>query len=394
MTNSSSHRSLTPEDLAHPHPVYVVWELTLRCDQACRHCGSRAGAPRADELDTAEALDVVEQLAAMGVREITLIGGESYLRPDWVDIARAITDRGIVCSVVSGGRHLSPERARRAKEAGIRSVSISFDGLEETHDGLRAVPGSWRSALAAVDAVREVGLVATVNSQINARNHTELEALGAVLFEHGIKAWQLQLTTPMGRAADQDHLVLQPWQILDVLPRLERLSEQARAAGCLLMASNNIGYFGPHEGALRAGGHWIGCTGGRWSLGLQSDGTVKACSSLPSEPYGARSVREAPIAEIWATDRALERVGSRSVDDLWGFCRDCYYAEVCMAGCVWTAHTFLGRPGNMPYCHHRALELRQQGLRERLVLEEPAPGRSFDHGTWRLVVEPWEDEQG
>src|SRR5262245_28219769 len=65
-------------------PTYAVWELTLRCDLACRHCGSRAGRARPDELSTEEALDVVRQLAELGTREVTLIGGEAYLRDDWV----------------------------------------------------------------------------------------------------------------------------------------------------------------------------------------------------------------------------------------------------------------------------------------------------------------------
>jgi len=64
MAATPSHpRALTPEDLAQPHPVFVVWEITLACDQACRHCGSRAGLARASELDTSEALDLVRQLA-------------------------------------------------------------------------------------------------------------------------------------------------------------------------------------------------------------------------------------------------------------------------------------------------------------------------------------------
>src|SRR5262245_65386103 len=75
--------------------VYVVWELTLRCDHACHHCGSRAAREREDELSTGEALDVVTQLAAMGAREVTLIGGEAYLRDDWDVIARAIVERGM-----------------------------------------------------------------------------------------------------------------------------------------------------------------------------------------------------------------------------------------------------------------------------------------------------------
>src|SRR6516162_9416784 len=60
------------------HPAYVVWELTLACDQPCTHCGSRAGDARPTELSTEAALKVVDQLAAAGAREVVLIGGEAY----------------------------------------------------------------------------------------------------------------------------------------------------------------------------------------------------------------------------------------------------------------------------------------------------------------------------
>ena len=60
-----------------PHPAYVVWELTLACDQPCTHCGSRAGDARANELSTEEALRVVGELAAMNAKEVVLIGGEA-----------------------------------------------------------------------------------------------------------------------------------------------------------------------------------------------------------------------------------------------------------------------------------------------------------------------------
>src|SRR5258708_39008487 len=118
-------------------PIYAVWEITLRCDLACVHCGSRAGRARPDELTTAECLDLVDQLAALGVREVTLIGGAPYLRDDWLEIVRALRRRGMQATMTSGGPGLAAERVAAAAEAGLQSVSVSIDGLEETHDRLR-----------------------------------------------------------------------------------------------------------------------------------------------------------------------------------------------------------------------------------------------------------------
>ena len=65
-----------------------------------------------------------------------------------------------------------------------------------------------------------------------------------------------------------------------------------------------------------------------------------------------------------------------------------------MAGCTWTSHCVLGKPGNNPYCSHRALEFEAKGLRERLVRRESAPGKPFDHGSFEIVVEPMPEPDG
>ena len=371
--------------------VYVVWELTLRCDLACKHCGSRAGKARDDELDTREALDVVQQLAAMGAREITLIGGEAYLRDDWATIARAIKDAGMACTMTTGGRGMTEERARLARESGIDSVSVSLDGLQETHDLQRGVRGSFESACTALSNLRAEGVPITVNTQVNRISFPDLDALLDLLIDEGCHAWQVQLTVPMGRAADRPEWLLQPYDLLTVMPKLAELKVRGEEHGVRLWPGNNVGYFGPHEHVLKADvsrdAHGMGCTAGKHVLGIEADGAIKGCPSLPTSAYTGGHVRLRSIQEIWDHTRELRFTRDRTVDDLWGFCRSCYYADVCRAGCTWTSHVILGKPGNNPYCHHRALEHARVGTRERLVKVSPAPGVPFDHGLFEIVVE-------
>lgn len=378
--------------------THAVWEITLKCNLACSHCGSRAGDARAQELDTTEALDLVRQLQEAGIREISLIGGEAYLRPDWLQIAAEIARRGMFCTMVTGGLGISAHLARRMAEAGIASVSLSIDGLQATHDALRGVPGSWRAAFAALGHLREAGIQVSVNTQINRRSLPELAALYDLLRETGIHSWQVQLTVPMGRAADQSEILLQPYELLDLFPLLAELAERGLKDGIRLRPGNNVGYFGPYETLLRGAGnaeqHWMGCMAGIQVLGIEADGAIKGCPSLPTTPYTGANIRDLSLQEIIATTEplnfnrlALEDEAS-ATRDLWGFCGDCYYAEVCRGGCSWTAHVFFGRRGNNPYCHHRALEQARHGLRERLEPIAPAPGDPFDHGLFQLVVEP------
>jgi len=376
-----------------PFPAYVVWELTLRCDHACTHCGSRAGVARERELSTDEALVVVDQLAAMGAREVVLIGGEAYLHDGFTTIVGALRDRGIAPALTTGGRGITAELAAELARVGLAYASVSIDGLEATHDRMRHLRGSWRSAMTALDRLRAAGIATASNINLNRLNHRDLEPLYDELRARGIASWQVQITSPLGRAADRTAMLLQPWDLLDVVPRVAALKKRAAADGIVLTPGNNLGYFGPEEQALRSihatdRDHWRGCQAGRFVMGIESNGAVKGCPSLQTTAYVGGNVTTSSLASIWETAPELAFTRRRTVDDLWGFCRSCPFAADCMGGCSFTAHAVFGRPGNNPYCHFRARSFAKQGLRERLVPATDAPGTPFDNGTFEIVVEP------
>jgi len=387
-----SVRAVSDADRLGCVPVHVVWEITLACDQKCRHCGSRAGRTRAGELSTAECVEVIDALARLGTREITLIGGEVYLRRDWTELVREIRARDIRCTAQTGARNLGPERLAAAVAAGLQGVGVSIDGLAPLHDELRGVPGSHARAIDALRRIKAAGIDASVNTQIGARTLADLPALMDEIVDAGATHWQTQLTVAMGNAVDHDEILLQPHALREVMPALARLFHRGMQRGLLLAVGNNIGYFGPYEHLWRGLGdertHWSGCGAGRLTMGIEADGTIKGCPSLATVGFAGGNVRDAGLAELWARSPELHFGRLRDRDDLWGFCRGCYYADVCRGGCTWTAHSLFGRAGNNPYCHHRVLTLAGQGLRERVVKRKEAPDRSFAIGEFALVLEP------
>jgi len=390
----ATRRRLDVVHSAH-HPRYVVWELTLRCDHACTHCGSRAGIARETELTTAQALEVVEQLAAMGAKEVVLIGGEAYLHDGFFEIVRALSIRDMSPVMTTGGRAIDLALATRMREAGLLRCSVSIDGLEPTHDAMRARRGSYRDGLRAIRAIADAGMVVQANTNFNRLNEKDLEPLYETLLAAGVRAWQVQLTSPLGRAADRPEMLLQPWEPLQPLPRIAELKKRGFRDGLILMPGNNLGFFGPEEALLRSpfeGGadHFRGCMAGRYVLGIESDGAVKGCPSLQTASYVGGTLRERALADIWSGTKELAFTRARTQEDLWGFCRECPYAEVCMGGCSFTAHGFFGKTGNNPYCHFRAMEHRRRGLRERLVATDAASGLPFDHGLFEIVLEPFD----
>ena len=376
-----------------PVPSYAVWELTLACDQRCSACGPRAGKARSDELSTEEALGVVDQLAAIGVGEVTLIGGEAYLRDDVLPVIRRIRERGMKSTMTTGGLTLTRARVDALVEAGIELVSVSIDGLEATHDLLRGTPGGWRRAFDALRYVREAGVRIAANTQINRRSMGELYPLGERLAQEGIVAWQMFLTIAHGNAADHEQMLLQPYMLVEVYEELERVLDLCDARGIRFWPGNNLGYFGPLEQRLRrhqnADAHYKGCQAGRTGLGIESNGALKSCPSLGGPANTGGNLRDRSLLELWEQAPQMRALGRRTVDDLWGYCKECYYADPCLAGCTATSEPLFGRPGNNPFCHHRVLDLKDKGLRERLVQVERAPDEPFGMGRFELIEEAW-----
>lgn len=377
------------------HPAYVVWELTLKCDHACTHCGSRAVTARPSELTTAEALDVAKQLAAMKAREVVLIGGEAYLHDGFLEIVRALSGAGITTIMTTGGLAITRELAGKMRDAGMSRVSVSVDGLEETHDRMRARKGSFAAAMAALANLKSAGITIQANTNFNRLNRGELEPLYECLLAAGAKTWQVQITSPLGRAADRPDMLLQPWDLIDLVPRIADLKVRGLKDGFLIMPGNNLGYFGREEALLRSqkpgdGDHFQGCVAGRYTMGIESDGAVKGCPSLQTAHYVGGNLRDMSVKQIWDETPQLAFTRARTVEDLWGFCRTCPFAATCLGGCTFTAHSVFGRPGNNPYCQFRAQQFAAKGQRERLVPAKAAPGLPFDNGTFDVVVEPFD----
>ncbi len=382
--------------------TYAVWELTLRCNLGCIHCGSRAGDSRSNELSLAEALDLVAQLAEVGVREVSLIGGEAFLRSDWLEVAREIRRQGMRLTMTTGGFGLGPKLAAEMADVGFSRVSVSIDGLKETHDYLRGRPGSWDWCFRALKALQEVGIEASTNTQLNRLTAPELPLLYEAIREAGVLVWQVQNTVPMGNAADRPEILFQPKDLLDVHPLLHYIMQRGLDEGLRMAPGNNIGYFGPYERRFRlrrntpnpGTAFWVGDPGGVLSLGIESDGTIKADPSLPTDDYAGGNIREKSLREILYESDRLTFNDDGGVDHLWGFCKTCEFAEVCRGGETWTSHVFFDRRGNNPLCHHRSLFHAAQGLQEKVQLAERAAGIPFDNGVFDISVRPAHEKLG
>lgn len=375
-------------------PVHVVWEITLACNLKCSHCGSRAGKVRPGELTTEECFSVIDSLKRLGTREITIIGGEAFLRKDWLQIIEHISKSGIECTMQSGAYNLTEERIINAKKAGIKGIGVSIDGLAGTHNKIRGRKDSFAHATRCLELLKQYDVHSGVNTVITKLNRHELFELTDILISYGVRNWQIQLAVAMGNAVDNsEELLLQPYELIELYDDLAKIYIKALAGRLLIQAGNNIGYFGPYEHLWRQGEekYYTGCSAGHTTLGIEADGKIKGCPSLPTTEYTGGNVKDMALEDIWKYSEVMFFSRYRNKEELWGGCKGCYYESSCLAGCTWTSHVLFGKRGNNPYCHHRALELKKKGLRERIRKIQEAPGHSFDTGLFEIIVE---NEQG
>lgn len=341
-------------------PRTAVWELTLGCNLCCRHCGSRAGRPRDHELTEEEAFRLADELVDLGLERITLSGGEPTMSPYWVELGARLVQAGVKVNLISNGMGWSGDHARRAKDAGFESAAFSVDGFAQAHDYIRDVAGAFDHVLEAFAACRAAGLPVGVVTTVYRHNLKDLRALRGFLREQGVRSWQVQIGNPAGNMKDHPDLVIVPRDLLEIVPELAALRREAEKPDIYI--GDNVGYFGPYEKDLRDTGReidfWLGCRAGLQVIGIESDGGIKGCLSLPSElnqedRFLEGNVRERSLTDIWCDPDAFAYNRQFTVARLSGFCGTCKYNEVCRGGCLWTSFSHSGDRYENPFCYYR-----------------------------------------
>ena len=325
-----------------------VWELTLACCFSCKYCGSKAGAPRMNELSTEECLKVAGQLADLGCERVSLIGGEVFIRPDWATIAKALTERNVKVSVITNGYMFSDKLISQLKYVDIESVAVSIDGPEPIHDAFRQ-NGSFRRAIHAIDVLSESGIPVSVISTLHSRNASHLDELYEVLKRKNIFAWQLQACSPMGNASDAAFSTDIHFE--DVIRFVvDHLKESEFRIGI----ADNIGYYTEAEGYLRGNPSgkavFTGCRAGLSGIGIDSIGNVRGCEAMYDEYFIEGNLREKSLKEIWNDPDAFSYNRCFTPDQLTGKCKTCEYGRICAGGCRSYNYFSTGKMYESPYC--------------------------------------------
>ena len=337
-------------ELVEAHPLrQIFWECTLRCNLHCRHCGSDCKVTAsAKDMPLEDFLGVLRSVKAAGLDShrimVVVTGGEPLMRPDLERCGRAFHELEFAWGMVTNGFALTPARLQGLLDAGLGSMTISLDGLEENHDWLRGVPGSFSRASRAIGLAASCeGLAFDVVTCVNRRNFDQLPAIRDHLIALGVKAWRLFTIFPVGRAAEEADLQLPREQFRSLMEFIKTTRKEGRikaSYGC-------EGFLGNYEGEVRD--HFFFCQAGVSVGGILSDGSISACTSIRSDYHQGNIYRGDDFMEVWNHRFQPYRDRSWMQKDACGACR---FWRYCRGGGM----HLRGEDGRLLFCHMDRLE--------------------------------------
>lgn len=344
-------------------PICLTWELTYACNLACVHCLSSSGRRDPRELTTAECRSVIDELQRLQVFYVNIGGGEPTVRRDFWELVEYATAHQVGVKFSTNGSRITPEAAERVTRSDYVDVQISIDGATaEVNDHVRG-PGSYATAVRAMEHLATAGFRGFKLSVVVTRqNACQLDDFMALADRYGA---QLRLTRlrPSGRGAD-------------VWDELHPTAAQQREVYGWLTAHGEEVLTGDSFFHLSAYGQALPglnlCGAGRVVCLIDPVGDVYACPFAIHHEFLAGNVREpGGFARVWReSDLFLELRRPTSA----GACASCGFFDKCRGGCM-AAKFFTGLPldGPDPEC--------VLGHGERLLAargDAPAPRPSVD----------------
>jgi AdoMet-dependent heme synthase len=336
-------------------PLSVHFDLTYRCNERCVHC--YLDHDDHGELTTAECLAVMEELARAGTLFLTFSGGEIFLRPDLYEILAAARRLHFDVSLKTNALLVTPERAARLREFGVRRVQISvYSDIPEVHDAITKVPGSLQRTLAAIPLLLEQGLQVKLACPLMRENLLAYRGVMVLAEKIGVP-YVLDLTiTPMmdGSEGPLAHRIPVS-SLLPVMqdPKLHACKPQpsAEAARAMKEYPAQIGS-AVSSGIESSAYEDLPCSAGHNGCYISPYGDVFPCVQLPQ---AAGNLRRKRFSDIWYHAPQLERLRGIRESQL-PVCSRCEIRSYCER-CPGLA---LMEGGDLLGAYERACELAEQ----------------------------------
>ena len=338
-------------------PKSVDISLTGKCNLHCAYCFYHNEMASRPDLPKEEWFTFFAELGRLAVRDVTLSGGEVFMRPDLWELVDGLIENRLRYSINTNGT-LVTEKTLAELEKGKRrrrlsSIQVSIDGsCAEVHDKSRG-KGSFERALRGLRLLKEARLPVTVRVTVNRYNVDDLANVARLLLEDiGLASFGTNDAMPMGAGcSNQATITLTPQQQFQAMKSLAALSETYNGRITALAGPLAKWRMYREMEHARATGEkttrwemgWLSACGCMFNkLGIHQDGVIVPCDMLSKLELGR--MNEQSFSEIWSEHPLLEALKSRRnirMTDVPG-CEDCEWTSFCNGGCPGLAYEMTG----------------------------------------------------
>lgn len=302
------------------HSLFI--EMTGLCNEHCRHCGSSCGdftpTNQLTDDEIKHILDTVKEDFDISSLRLCITGGEPLLRPGFFDIMDYAHKLGFRWGMTSNGLLIDKECARRLHETAMGTISISLDGLRETHDWFRQVPGSYDKTVTGINNLLSEGGFnhIQITTVVHHKNINELDEMYSTFKKIGVRSWRVINIEPIGRAAESDELLLTN----DEYKTLFRFINRKRFEDPSFPVTYGCSHFLGTKYEREVRDWYFLCNAGIYTASIMYNGDVGACLDIERRPETIQgNVRETRFKEIWDNHFEIFRTDYKKC----GKCADC-----------------------------------------------------------------------
>lgn len=288
----------------------VDFEITKKCEWKCLYCYLR----RWDqELSTAKAKEIIDQIAELNPENVNFTGGEPLLRDDFKElVAYAINEKELHLSIYSNGSLIDEEMAEFLSSYGVK-VCLKLDSLDKkTQDFLTGVNGSCEAIMKAISHLKAHGYTGNpslaTHSAVTKFNIATIPEIWKWTMSRNIRPHCTRLV-PNGQGLKNFKLLMPTPQEFKTL--FEKIAE----------IENRKNYNIPFPSAF-------GCIKLFTSCFISSLGDVHLCSNAP---LVAGNIFDSSLSEIIKTSEIF-KIADNIEEKIKGKCRTCDSKSICY-GC-------------------------------------------------------------
>ena len=336
-------------------PRHVDLEITSRCNLRCRYCYYFDNpAQQYHDLSTDEWLRFFDELGQCAVMDVTLQGGEPFIRKDLTSLIEGIVNNQMRFSILSNGTLVEDEIAAFIADTGrCDTVQVSVDGsCPEIHDTFRG-SGSFEKAILGISTLKRHKVHVAVRVTIHRHNVNDLENIAEFLIEDlGLPGFSTNAASFFGSCRQNaDEVMLSIPDRKNAMETLLRLSGKyngriSASAGPLAEArtwSRMEAAKAQGKPKFPNGGRLTGCGCPTNKIAVRADGVITPCSMLSHMELGR--INRDSFPKIWQKSPNLNKLRRRHTISLntFDFCQNCPYIHYCTGNCPGLAFTHTGK---------------------------------------------------